>query len=92
MIEHADVSGTNPRNRYSHDHQWYKFDEETEVVVECGQDTMWLCTIAELGISAGFVYVDDSPIGIEGEIRVPATKVEHRPTEGKRGLIEIHTE
>ena len=92
ITEHANVDDTRPRMRYLDEHQYYHFDSTTDVIVECNADTNHLNNIPKLGISAGSVYVNGVPIVNDGCIHVPAIHVEHRPSEGARGMIDITSE
>jgi len=88
----ANVDSTRPKLRYQDEHQNYHFDGTSDVTVECNQETNQLNHIPSLGISAGLLYVNGVPITNTGRIHVPAYQVEHRPGEGKRGMIELKSE
>lgn len=92
--EHANVDSTRPRMRYQDDHQYYHFDKVNgkDLIVQCNADTNHLNNIPSLGISAGLIYVNGVPITNNGVIHVPASHVEHRPTDCQRGVIKISSE
>lgn len=92
ISEHANIDSTRPKMRYIDEHQYYHFDSTTDVIVECTPETNHLNQVPKLGISAGLLYVNGVPITNNGVIHVPAIHVEHRPSEGPRGLIEVTSE
>lgn len=82
-----------PRNRYTDsDKQCYFFDgtngDEIRLTREDGAE---LLAIPELGISAGAVEVDGTPLTFHGALFVRSWLVVHKPNEGRNGVIEIHT-
>jgi len=93
MAQHANTTDTLPKHRYLNDIQNYHFDSPSEVIVVCDQDTMFMTAIPDLGIAAGSVRVDGTPVSVQGTLAVPrATCVAHDTTRGQRGAINIHTD
>lgn len=93
MSTHDNTTDTLPMHRYLNGLQNYHFDAPTSVTVVCNQDTMFMSTIPDLGIAAGGIRVDGTPVSVQGTLSVPrAVYVAHDPTRGDRGAINIHTD
>jgi hypothetical protein len=93
MATHANTTDTLPKHRYLNGLQNYHFDSPSEVIVVCNQDTMFMSAVPDLGIAAGGIRVDGTPVSVQGTLAVPrATHVAHDPTRGQRGAINIETD
>lgn len=93
MSKHANTVDTLPKHRYLNGLQNYHFDSPTGVTVECESDTVWLNRVVDIGISAGLVQVDGTPVSVDGTLSVPrVTHVVHDPTRGDRGSIDLQTD
>lgn len=93
MATHANTTDTLPKHRYQNGIQNYHFDSPREVTLVRDSDTRFIAELRDLGIAAGELTVDGTPVYVQGTVSIPrACCVVHDPTYGKRGKIDIQTQ